>query len=768
MYFDPAEMGAFVNGLGSNFLILLLSVLPILGANRRLSRSVLTVTDQIIRTTWLCVFVVFIIWTPMDFLGGFLIDSRQVVLTLGAFFLGPIPAFFAVIAGTIARAIASPVGVIFGFWSLFASAIVGLGFRFWAVRMRRTPNIGFFLLMGFSAQVVWHSSSVFLPKNIFVYFWQELSIYMFTVFPLITGFFGIFIQSRITAQELFDKETNEKQTYRELYNKLTSAMVTVDLSEQAVAKHGTHNIPILESNLASKAILPTKALQENNLLKAVSSVSEDIRSQLIKASESKGGKIDLMIEMNDGESRTYQAEVYDHSSNKHSRSKIAILLTDITKETKIKRLNWRLANTDPVTGLANRKVLERELSLLQSNKEEGEDIYMLYLHLSELFHINSKLGHDNGDTYIRLLSGRLQIINKDAIIGRIGGSSFAMLFKERSLAVDQSKAIESNVMQVLSQPLKLKGQFIPIRAGVALVRLNQMIFSDAYACAKMTAERKTSHQNISFSHFDQDAYLAFERLNALKAALTLAIEENTFDVFYQPIICLKTNRILKAEALVRWQHPVLGFISPGEFIPLAEKEGVITQVDLSVRKKALAQVADWHEQGLACQVSLNASPLELGHQAFSVSSLLAQLEALNVPASLLCIEITEQSFTKRDSVTKNWLSEMKQTELSIAIDDFGIGYSNLSQLKNLSAYTGFLKIDQSLISDIETDQRVMAMVKSIVDIASTFNMQVVLEGIETAEQHHLVSTLDQVMVQGYYYHRPMPADDFTKLLIDQK
>lgn len=162
MYFDPAEMGAFVNGLGSNFLILLLSVLPILGANRRLSRSVLTVTDQIIRTTWLCVFVVFIIWTPMDFLGGFLIDSRQVVLTLGAFFLGPIPAFFAVIAGTIARAIASPVGVIFGFWSLFASAIVGLGFRFWAVRMRRTPNIGFFLLMGFSAQVVWHSSSVFL------------------------------------------------------------------------------------------------------------------------------------------------------------------------------------------------------------------------------------------------------------------------------------------------------------------------------------------------------------------------------------------------------------------------------------------------------------------------------------------------------------------------------------------------------------------------------------------------------------------------------
>ena len=418
------------------------------------------------------------------------------------------------------------------------------------------------------------------------------------------------------------------------------------------------------------------------------------------------------------------------------------------------------ATHDALTDLPNRSFLFQRLSeLIKVEKNSNKRIALYFMDLDGFKELNDTLGHTYGDALLKLIASRLspERIECD-LVARMGGDEFALLkIHEKD---DDIKEFIHLIMSKLSDPISFEGIEYQIRGsiGVAMYPFHgnspETIIQHAEV-AMYKAKDKTANYVI---YSKEDNPNSRRRLQLI-SELHTAVKNKELQVYYQPKIDLQKNRIKGVEALVRWNHPQLGFISPVEFIPLAEQVGLISQITDQVLFKTIQNWNKWHQMGIELHVAVNISSKEFEDPGLP-SKVLSYLKDWHMPASFLTLEITESIMMGNIDHTLGLLQRLRDINIKLSIDDFGTGFSSLSYLRQLPVSE--LKIDRSFVMEMLKHTNDLKIVKTIVHLAHILGFKVVAEGIEDLETYNALTELGCDTAQGFYMAKPMPAEELEK------
>ena len=427
----------------------------------------------------------------------------------------------------------------------------------------------------------------------------------------------------------------------------------------------------------------------------------------------------------------------------------------------------RLAYFDTLTDLPNRLLFgDRLTQALKHAQREDEMLGTLLLRVDRFKNIHDTLGHTVSDRLLRDIAERISAsIAEGVTLSRFEGEEFALLLTD---VKGSEKVLEAmrDVGELLESPFVLDDHelFVTASIGVSLFPADGQSPPELLKNAGVALDRakKLGGNNYQFYRADMNAR-AMERLT-LEADLRRAVENGELVLHYQPLIDFATQRIVGAEALIRWQHPKLGLLPPLEFIPLAEETGLILPIGDWVLRTACNQVAVWEQAGLGkLRVAVNVSPRQFQQKDF-LEKVAQIVSKTGISPSALELEITETSIMQNADQVVTLLSELKRRGVRIAIDDFGIGYSSLEYLKRLPIDR--LKIDRTFVSDATNDPDDAAIVVAIITLAHNLRLKVMAEGVETEEQLRFLQLLKCDEGQGYLFGKPMPADLFLTKAID--
>lgn len=419
---------------------------------------------------------------------------------------------------------------------------------------------------------------------------------------------------------------------------------------------------------------------------------------------------------------------------------------------------------DSVTGLPSQVLMHQ--MLIQDIKTTPEELLVgiLVVDLDRFRNINDALGHDNGDLLLRAIAQRLiNCVGSQERVFHLGEDKFAVLLPDLIQEEDAAKVaadINFEIKQMI--PVEKHELHITASIGIALyptdTRETKKLLRCAEAAMYQAKELGRNHYEFYSSFIRSRAY---ERLN-LESGLHKALKHEEFKLYYQPKIDLRCNRITGMEALLRWHHKDFGWVSPTQFIPLAEETDLIVTIGEWALREACRQNQAWIKSGLdpLC-VSVNVSGQQF-RQTDMVRLVCQVLDETGLAPSLLQLELTESVLMKNVSNTVVKLSELKKRGVSIAVDDFGTGYSSLAYLKRFQLDT--LKIDQSFVRDIDRDLDDATIVSAIINMAHNLGMEVVAEGVETYEQLDFLRQHACDHIQGYYFSKPLPPEQFEALL----
>lgn len=432
------------------------------------------------------------------------------------------------------------------------------------------------------------------------------------------------------------------------------------------------------------------------------------------------------------------------------------------------RLNY-LAHYDSLTNLPNRVLFVDRLGQALSRAPwRKRFVAVMFLDLDNFKRINDTLGHNVGDLLLKEVAKRLTAsVRAGDAVSRLGGDEFTIILAD--VAQPQHVFnIARMILETVSKPYMLDKHelFLTTSIGISLFpndgEDSETILKNAdTAMYKAKELGKNNYQLYS----NEMNIRAIERLS-LESNLRHAVEQEEFTLHFQPIIDTKTGDILGAEALIRWQHPTLGIVSPGQFIPLAEETGLIIPIGEWVIRTACAQVKAWQDEGLPpLGIAINLSARQF-QQKDLFSSVKSILQPSGFDPKYLELELTESIFLQNVESTTITLRDLHSLGIEISIDDFGTGYSSLSYLKRFPI--GTLKIDQSFVRDITSDPDDAAIVNAIIIIAHSLNMKVIAEGVETEDQFQFLREHHCDKVQGFLVSRPLPAEAFKKLLKERK
>jgi diguanylate cyclase (GGDEF)-like protein/PAS domain S-box-containing protein len=419
-----------------------------------------------------------------------------------------------------------------------------------------------------------------------------------------------------------------------------------------------------------------------------------------------------------------------------------------------------LAYHDPLTNLPNRALLmdrlSQQIALLKRHNLRGA---LLFLDLDHFKHINDSLGHPVGDTVLKIITARLEAsVRMEDTVARLGGDEFVVLLSglegSRSEVSEQVRALADTIRELLSEPMFLDGQRLQVTPsiGVALIPDHGSTPTDLLKRADTQMYHNTMQKAAS------------ERLR-METDLRLALSRGEFNVHFQPQVDARDNRIIGAEALVRWNHPELGAQSPTEFIKVLEDSGLILEVGTWILDEACNAfkqlIALKLVDPLNFSLCVNISPRQFRQNDF-VERIEHSMTSHGLPCSLLKLEITEGIVIQNLEDTISKMRRLKKLGVSFAMDDFGTGYSSLTYLKRLPVDT--LKIDQSFIRDATTDSNVAEIIRAIVAMARSLELEVIAEGVETPAQLAFLQGLECHLYQGYLHSRPVGLEDLKKLL----
>lgn len=443
------------------------------------------------------------------------------------------------------------------------------------------------------------------------------------------------------------------------------------------------------------------------------------------------------------------------------------LISEISERRRAEQQVETLSFYDNLTGLPNLDLLrDRTSKALSTLSRDAQQVALLYMDIDGFKDVNDSLGHACGDTLIRELGSRLQgLLRSSDTLCRATGDEFVILMPDVENA-ESVGLLAERILHGLQRPFLLHGhlQTISLSLGAAVAP------HDGQDCETLLRNAETAmyqakqdgRQTWRFfdSTMNQQALARLQLLNDLRQA----IAQHQLQLYYQPQIDLASGRLSGVEALVRWQHPVRGMISPAEFIPAAEESRLIIPLGEWVLRQACAQAASWQRQGLVLpQVAVNISAIQLQHGHLEESVLQALADS-HLPASLLELEITESSLVDKTEQVIDSLKRLKAMGVNLSIDDFGTGYSSLAYLQTLAVDK--LKIDQSFVRDLTLNQDNRAIVSAIVQMAHTLGLACIAEGVESQDIAAALHRLGCQQAQGYLYARPLPADELQTLLHD--
>lgn len=426
----------------------------------------------------------------------------------------------------------------------------------------------------------------------------------------------------------------------------------------------------------------------------------------------------------------------------------------------------RLAYTDPLTGLANRRRLYDVGQKTLTSSEPQTQAALIYLDLDRFKPINDTLGHDAGDELLIQVAARLRAcIRKGDVLARLGGDEFAILLAEGSLV--DAEMVASRILVALAQPFYLRGQTIQLGSslGIATTMAAKTPFNQLLAQADIAMYRAKSQGRGNYVVFDTVMYAEALSRREFEMDLRQVIEQEQLRIYYQPIISLFTYRVLGFEAVVRWQHPQRGLLAAADFLMIAEELGLSLPIERWVIRQACHRIAKWQRRYLTnapLMVSINLSGKQLA-QPDLVNYLEALLRKTRLTASNLMLEITEDIVIQQPELAITVLSQIRRLGIQIGLDDFGTGYSSLSYLHRFPV--DVLKIDHSFIKAMNPDNKNSEIVRSIVMLAHSLDIRTVAEGIETMEQLTQLRALRCPYGQGYFFAEPLSrfaAEDFLK------
>ncbi|ULH17992.1 bifunctional diguanylate cyclase/phosphodiesterase (plasmid) [Deinococcus sp. KNUC1210] len=417
------------------------------------------------------------------------------------------------------------------------------------------------------------------------------------------------------------------------------------------------------------------------------------------------------------------------------------------------------ATYDDLTGLPNRTEFQRVLAdMIRSN----HPLAVMLLDLDNFKSINDTLGHDFGDEVLRGTAARLATaVPEGGLLARLGGDEFAVLLPTGN-AEPTAMAQAERVISVLSQPIHTRAIDLQIRASAgvshwpddACDRVTLLKHADLAMYWAKTAQSGLEQYHSAFS--EQAMYRG-----DLERSLQSILAQQELWVAYQPIIDLATGQPVGCEALLRWEHPEYGSVSPETFIPIAEERGLIQEIGLWVLRTACRDAAAWNSAGRALKVAVNVSAVQLrgAHFAEHVTVILNET---GLPPALLELEVTETAVMVNMVETTRQLFQLRSIGVSVALDDFGTGYASLELVRDLPLNQ--LKLDRAFMTAADTDPRSRLIMSTVIDLADALDLEVVAEGVETSEQHEMLLAWDCPFAQGYYYSRPLSQDAFMDFL----
>ena len=426
---------------------------------------------------------------------------------------------------------------------------------------------------------------------------------------------------------------------------------------------------------------------------------------------------------------------------------------------------------DALTDLPNRAYLmERLKFLIELGMESSEEYYLVFLDLSRFKNINDSLGHSTGDQVLKIVSLRLRRLLRDEdSITRLGGDEFAIILTHLK-SIEKAQKVASKIYETITKPFMINGNkiFSDLHIGIAPLDFEHVKPEDVIRDADI-AMHHAKEKNLGIAVFDKDMRSHHLKRIRLEADLRSAVERNELSMNYQPIISLKDGNTVGFEALLRWIHPELGFISPAEFIPISEETGSIIPITKWILKETCSQVAKWNkalDKDSQMFVSVNISGRHLAEEDL-IKDIEQALRLSGLPADLLKLEITETTAMENAEQAIQILQNLTNLGVKLSIDDFGTGYSSLSYLHRLPFET--LKIDRSFVVNAdEGDEEDVKILETIVSLAKSLSKKVIAEGIETEKQLHQLQLLGSDFAQGYLFSKPLPKDKIPELLTNLK
>jgi diguanylate cyclase (GGDEF)-like protein len=437
-----------------------------------------------------------------------------------------------------------------------------------------------------------------------------------------------------------------------------------------------------------------------------------------------------------------------------------VLLEDITERRNAEAKISHLARYDELTALPNRVNFRDEIERLLRVPHDADQLSaLLFVDLDQFKQVNDTLGHPCGDQLLCAVADRLrEMLRPEDFVARFGGDEF-VVFQQNIHSSEDAAVLARRIVDRLSERYKIDNHLVEIGASIGIAMTSPGLSADTLLKnADMALYHAKADGRGTFCFFRDELAQTVEVRRVLELDLRKALANEEFELFYQPLVNLKSGKITTCEALLRWNHPVRGTVSPVDIIPVAEDMGLIVDLGRWILRKACTECTKWPE---GVGVAVNFSPRQF-HQRDLLSEVRYALEVSGLPAHRLEIEITESSLLRNTQLTHDVLSQLRTLGVRISLDDFGTGYSSLSYLHNFPLQK--VKIDRSFLEGIDTD-RPLTLLRGVARLSADLGMSVVVEGIETNEQLELISAEGTISeAQGYLFSRPVPAVRMRQLL----
>ena len=472
---------------------------------------------------------------------------------------------------------------------------------------------------------------------------------------------------------------------------------------------------------------------------------------------------DDVFERQDGTQHTIRWQVRPWRFSDGRIAGIVMMSEDISERKKIEGSLWRAAHIDPLTGLANRRLFRDELLAYMGAAAKSDDGFALgIVDIDKFKEINDTLGHDSGDAVLAKLAKRLAAaVGSNNFVARLGGDEFAFLI-QGAKTIDDIRATLADLFNSVAEPIDLNGsqRQCSISCGITMFPIDGKKATDLLKNADLALYCAKSRGRSRYEIFQSDMRRSLDRSIRIRREITAALENNELCLYYQPVVQTVSRANSGVEALIRWRHPQQGVLPPGAFLDAFEDPVLGAAIGVMVLETAVQQAGAWNNAGVDFgYVAINVISVDFASGDFA-ERLDRLMSKWGVTPQQIIIEVTEGMFLGRGAETvKLGLEQLQKLGVRIALDDFGTGYASLTHIKKFPV--DCLKIDRSFVQDMETERHSLSIVKAVLQLARSLDLQVVAEGIETESQRRLLEVLGCKFIQGYLIAKPLPASEIS-------